>query len=167
MPEFIIHPFAPVYRHDSRVLILGTMPSPASRRQAFYYGHPRNRFWPVLAAVFGTPSPQSVAEKTAFVYERGLALWDVLASCRIEGAADHTIRGGQVNDFSRIIGESRIRTIVCTGKKAWTLYQKEGKQKTGLDAVPLPSTSPANCAASFDELTAAYRYLKELLDDKD
>jgi hypoxanthine-DNA glycosylase len=166
MTAFLVHPFAPVYRNDSRVLILGTMPSPASRRAAFYYGHPRNRFWKVLAAVFDAPVPESVEEKTGFVYERGLALWDVLASCHIEGAVDQTIRGGTVNDFSRIIRESRIHTVVCAGKKAWTLYQKEAKQKTGLDAVPLPSTSPANCAVSFGELCAAYRYVKDILDER-
>jgi hypoxanthine-DNA glycosylase len=164
MAALCVHPFAPVYRHDSRVLILGTMPSPASRRTAFYYGHPRNRFWPVLAAVFGAPLPESIEEKTCFVYARGLALWDVLASCHIEGAADHTIRAARVNDFSRIIRESRIHTVVCTGKKAWDLYQKEVKQKTGLDAVALPSTSPANCARSFGELCAAYQYFNLLVD---
>ena len=153
----IQHPFEPVYNRDSRVLILGTMPSPVSRAEAFYYTHPRNRFWPVLAAVFNAPLPAGIAEKRALILDNGLALWDVLASCDIAGAADTSIRNAAPNDFMPLIQQSRISRVVCTGAKAHELYRKLCERETGIAAVRLPSTSPANQRVRFDELTAAYR----------
>jgi hypoxanthine-DNA glycosylase len=137
------------------------MPSPVSREQSFYYAHPRNRFWPVLAAVFREPLPRTKEERLQFALARHIALWDVLASCAIDGAADHTIKNPAANDFLPLLRAARITRIFTTGSKAFALYTKLCLPQTGLAAVPLPSTSPANQRISFDGLTDAYRIIKE------
>ena len=101
--EYVSHPFEPVFDKESRVLILGSIPSPKSRENGFYYGHPRNRFWPVLARVLGEPEPRTVEEKRAMALRRHVALWDVLAGCEIHGADDASIRRPAANDMSRIL----------------------------------------------------------------
>jgi hypoxanthine-DNA glycosylase len=153
----VYHTFEPVYRHDSKVLVLGTMPSPASRKYNFYYSHPQNRFWRVLAAVFQTLVPESRDDKMKFVFSKKIALWDVLASCEITGASDCSIKMPTANDLSFILRKTNINSIFCTGKKAFVLYNKLCKKQTNIDALSLPSTSPANCRISFSDLTAIYR----------
>jgi hypoxanthine-DNA glycosylase len=151
------HPFPPLYDGDCTALVLGTMPSPVSRANVFYYGHPGNRFWPVLAAVFDAPPPETNAERTCLALRYHIALWDVLASCEIDGASDGSIRNPAANDFSTLLRETKIERIFTTGKKAFDLYRALCEEKTGIAAVPLPSTSPANQRFSFEALTAAYR----------
>jgi hypoxanthine-DNA glycosylase len=152
----IKHPFPPLYDGDCVCLVLGTMPSPVSRTNEFYYGHPRNRFWPVLAAVFDAPLPRSNADKACLALTRHIALWDVLASCEIDGAADDSIKNPAVNDFSVLLRDTKVRRIFTTGKKAFSLYKNLCEEKTGIAAVSLPSTSPANRRVSFEELVAVY-----------
>lgn len=159
--EKIVHPFAPIYDAHSRVLILGSMPSVASRQQAFYYAHPRNRFWPLMAALDDSLL-ETVEQRTAFLHRRHFALWDVIASCTIAGSSDASIRDVQVNDFQPLLAATEIKTIVTTGKTAGRLYQKYAQAETGIEALILPSTSPANAAMSLDQLVAAYRFLFEL-----
>jgi len=144
MTEHIVHPFEPVFNTECTMLVLGTIPSPVSREVRFYYGHPRNRFWQVLSAVFDEPVPFSVDDKTQLVLKHGIALWDVLASCDIKGAEDGSIKNPEPNDFTRILSETKITTIFTTGEKAYKLYNTLVKKKTGIEAVKLPSTSPAN-----------------------
>lgn len=157
----VTHPYAPVFTVASRVLILGTMPSPASRALQFYYAHPRNRFWPVLAAVLGQPVPVSIDEKITLLHTHRIALWDVLASCRIDNADDSTITEPVANDFTPIFETSDIQAVFTTGKKATYLYERYGN--SAYKPIYLPSTSPANCACSFASLVEAYgsicRYL--------
>ena len=119
--EKIVHPFAPIYDAHSRVLILGSMPSAASRQQAFYYAHPRNRFWPIMAALDGALL-ETVEQRTAFLHRRHFALWDVIASCTIAGSSDASNRDVQVNDFQPLLAATEIKTIVTTGKTAGRLY---------------------------------------------
>ena len=157
MAEFIEHTLAPVYDEESRILILGTMPSPRSRKDGFYYGHPRNRFWHVLAAVFEEPVPSDNAEKESFLLRHRLALWDVLRSCWIKGADDSSITDPIPNDISRILENSNIRAVFTTGQKAADLYKKYCFPQTGIAAVRLPSTSPANARLSCEDLVSAYR----------
>jgi len=142
--SLVCHSIDPVRDGSSTVLILGTMPSPASREAGFYYSHPQNRFWQVLSAVFDEPLPFTVEQKTRLVLSHGIALWDVLASCEIDGAEDSSIRKPVANDISSILEGSAIRTIYTTGEKADSLYRKLCRSKTGIDAIQLPSTSPAN-----------------------
>ena len=155
--EHIIHSIEPVFDAESRVLILGTMPSPKSREVQFYYGHPQNRFWQVLAAVLGEELPQSVPEKKAMLLRHRIALWDVLAECEITGASDSSFRNPVANDLSVILDHAPVQAVFTTGATAWKLYTRLQKPHTGIEAVRLPSTSPANCAVKMEALTEAYK----------
>lgn len=160
MEERVFHTLEPVWNERSRILILGSFPSPKSRQLGFYYGHPQNRFWKVLSEVFQKPCPQTNEEKKAFALEEGIALWDVLHSCMIRGADDSSIREPQENDLNRILSHAPIELIVTTGKKANELYSKYCKAAIGREAICLPSTSPANCAMSLERLVEAYQVLR-------
>ena len=151
----ITHPFAPVANEHSRILILGTMPSVQSREAGFYYAHPRNRFWPVLAACFEQSTPVTTEDKTRLLLANGAALWDVLASCEITGAADSSIRNPVCNDIAAFVNGKAIQKILCNGKKAYDIYNRFFN--IPLPVLPLPSTSPANAAWSAERLTAAWK----------
>ena len=165
----IDHPFAPVYDSKSRVLVLGTMPSPRSRTAGFYYMHGQNRFWPVIAALTGErlcytndEGSKAVDERRALVLPHGIALWDVLASCDIKGAADASIQKPVANDFSQLLASSHIERIYCTGQTAYKLYTKLCEEATHIRAVCLPSTSSANRGRwPLNALIAAYRCVLE------
>lgn len=152
----VTHEFDAFFDKDSRVLILGTIPSPKSREQGFYYGHPQNRFWKVLADVLGEEFPQTVEERKVFLKRNHIALWDVLESCEIKGASDVSIRNARPNDMNRILQTAEIRAIFATGAKAAQLYKKLCFPECGVEAVRLPSTSPANCGCSYEKLREAY-----------
>lgn len=155
---FVTHAFAPVYDRRSRWLVLGTMPSPQSVRHGFYYSHPQNRFWPLMAALFGELLPRTPEEKAALALRHGVALWDVLASCEIEGASDASIKHPVPNDFTRLLREAPIERIYATGKAAHGLFQRLVAPSLGREAIYLPSTSPANQALfPWEKLLAAWR----------
>lgn len=156
----IKHPFPPLYNENSRVLILGSFPSVKSREEMFFYGHPQNRFWRVLAAVLGCDVPQNIAEKREMLLSHGIALWDVLASCEIEGSADSTIKNAVPNDLSPIFAAAKIEKVFVNGKTAEKYYNKYLKEKLGREAVCLPSTSPANAAWSAERLVKAWSVIK-------
>lgn len=147
--------FEPVWDGNSRILILGTFPSPLSFAEGFYYGHPRNRFWPLLAGLLGEPTPRTVAQKRALLLGRGVALWDVLETCDITGAADSTIRNPVPNDIGALLQKAPVQQIFCNGAKAYQLFQKF-QGDCPLPACKLPSTSPANAAFSLERLLAAW-----------
>lgn len=160
----IVHPFAPIYDSRSKILILGTIPSPKSREAYFYYGHPQNNFWRVLAAVLNTSVPCSIQEKKALLLDNKIALWDVLHSCDISGADDGSIKNPVPNDFSEVLRGSQISAVFANGTKAAKLYMDSCYKKTGLRAVCLPSTSPANRRYyNFDKLVSEYMVIKEFL----
>lgn len=158
-PRHVTHPLDPVFNERSRVLILGTMPSPKSRETGFYYNHPQNRFWRVIATLLDKPVPASNDEKKALVLAHGIALWDVLAECTIEGASDGTIAECVPNDIAWLLGQAPIEAIFCTGAKATELYQKYCEPATGRACTRLPSTSPANASVSLAQLIEAYRQI--------
>lgn len=134
------------------------MPSPRSRAEGFYYAHPQNRFWRVIATIYGEGNPQTIEERTALLYTHGLALWDVLASCTIIGAADSTIRDPVPNDIPDLLCRFPNITRICTtGSTAAQLYHRLIEPQTGLAAITLPSPSAANARASFSQLLSAYR----------
>lgn len=150
------HPFGPLYDENSRVLILGSFPSVRSREQNFFYGHPQNRFWRVIAAVFEQPVPQTVEEKKLLILGNGLALWDSIASCEITGSSDASIRNVRANDVGVILNSCSIERIYCNGRKSHDMYQKYIEPETGREAVCLPSTSPANAKWTLEKLTGAW-----------
>ena len=183
LAEKITHPIPPVWNSESRILLLGTMPSPASRNAGFFYMHAQNRFWRVLPAVFGEKMTYTnqgfstakaamqeradlaaaIKERRDFLIRHHIALWDVLASCEIKGAADTSIRSATPNDFTKIFEQSKIRRVFCTGKTAFALWQKHCadtyEERFNLTSQCLPSTSPANAAWSLEKLIEAYSVL--------
>ena len=160
--QHIIHPFSPVYDDSSEILILGSLPSVKSRENAFYYGHPQNRFWRVLAEIYGMDVPNTAEEKTSFLLTNHIALWDVIQSCDIRGSSDSSIRNVVPTDLSRIIKVANIRHIYANGKTAAGLYQKYQRPLTGIEIVPLPSTSPANAVWTLERLCEAWGIIREV-----
>lgn len=163
MREIIVHPIKPLYNEKAKILILGSFPSQKSREQMFFYGHPQNRFWKVLAEVFGCEKPESVGEKKEFILSHKIALWDVIASCEIEGSADSTIKNVIPNDFSEILKKADINQIFVNGKTAEKYYNKYIKESIDRDAICLPSTSPANAAWNIEKLVAAWKIILKSL----
>ena len=157
----IRHPFGPLYSAESRVLILGSFPSVKSREQQFFYGHPQNRFWKVIAALYGEPVPASVEEKRTLILGHGLALWDSIESCEITGSSDASIRNARGNDLRVILDRCPIQRICCNGKTSWQLYEKLIRPQTGREALCLPSTSPANAQWTLQKLTEAWSVILE------
>lgn len=160
---YIEHTFGPFYKSDSRILILGTMPSPKSREEGFYYAHPQNRFWRIMAELFQEKTLENVQEKMAFLEKHKIALWDVLFSCEIQGADDSSIKNPKPNKINRILYEADIQAIFTTGKKAYDLYRKYCYPDTKREAISLPSTSPANCRMSYAELLEEYKIILQYL----
>ena len=152
MSKIITHPIDAVYDKNSQILILGSFPSVKSREYGFFYGHPQNRFWKVLARITNREVPQSIQEKKAFLLSHGIAVWDVIQQCEIEGSADSTIKNAVPTDLEAILNAAEIKQIFTNGKKADELYNKYQICKTGMASVCLPSTSPANAAWSYDRL---------------
>ena len=155
----ITHTFSPIYNKNSKILILGTMPSPKSREVGFYYTHPQNRFWKTISEVLNTTFPETIDDKINFLHKNEIAIWDVLASCDISGADDSSIKNAVVNDFTEIFDTADIKAVFTTGKKATDLFKKLCAKKYGFEPIYLPSTSPANCRMSQEELTEAYRVI--------
>ncbi|MBR3779765.1 MAG: DNA-deoxyinosine glycosylase [Clostridia bacterium] len=157
----IVHPIPPLFDENSKTLILGSFPSVKSRETAFFYGHAQNRFWSVLAVIYGVDKPETVEEKKKLVLENNLALWDVIASCEIVGSSDSSISDVTANDLSVIINNSKVKRIFVNGKTAEKYYNKYTYPKTGIKAVCLPSTSPANAAWKIEKLVEAWKKIKE------
>ncbi|MCI8284533.1 MAG: DNA-deoxyinosine glycosylase [Firmicutes bacterium] len=150
--EHVIHPWNPIFNENSKILILGSFPSPKSRLNGFYYGHPQNIFWDTIAKILNVPAPASDAKsKTEFLLKNKIAIWDTIGECDIKGAEDSSIRNPKPNDIKKIIDSSNIKAIFTTGKKSTELYNKLCFKTTGIECIYLPSTSPANRAQQKKE----------------
>ena len=161
----INHPFPPLYDKNSKILILGSFPSVKSREQLFFYGHPQNRFWKVISAVFGCDEPVTIEEKKKFLSENHIALWDVIGSCEITGSSDSSIKNVVVNDLSEILREADIKQIFVNGKTAEKYFKKYTVPQIKRNALCLPSTSPANAAWSVQRLVEKWSIIKNVLAD--
>lgn len=157
----IRHTFEPVFDHKSEILILGTFPSVKSRENAFFYGHPQNRFWKVLALVTKDEIPQTIPEKKNFLLRHRIAIWDVIAQCDIIGSSDSSIRNVVPADLSVILKEAPVRKIYANGGKAYELYYKYAFPVTGRECEKLPSTSPANAAFGLERLVSCWQGITE------
>ena len=157
----IIHPIPPLYDENSRVLILGSFPSVKSREAMFFYGHPQNRFWKLMALLFDADVPSTVEEKKRLVLSHGIAMWDTIHSCTITGSSDSSIKDVVPNDLSVILNNSRVKRIFCNGAASHRLYQKYIYPINNIPAQKLPSTSPANAAWSLDRLAEAWKIICE------
>lgn len=159
MEQTIIHPFPPIYNSESRILILGSFPSTASRAREFYYGHPRNRFWPLLAALLNEPEPYTIEEKKQLLLNHRIALYDAISSCAVDNSADASIHAVVPADLSGIFQTAAIQAVFANGNKAHEVCTKQ----IGIPAVKLPSTSPANARFRFDDLLAAWKAIRTYL----
>lgn len=159
--QHIRHEFDPVYDRNSEILILGTLPSVKSREQRFYYGHKQNRFWKVIAALYGEAVPVTIEEKKKILLRHHIALFDVIAECDIAGSSDSTIRNVVPTDLSVILKQAPVRKIFANGNKAYDLYMKYSYEKTGMEACRLPSTSPANAAYQMERLLQSWKVILE------
>ena len=156
------HTFEPIYNQESKILILGSIPSVKSREQHFYYGHHQNRFWKVLEEIYQIPKFHTIDDKKQFLLEHKIALWDVIKSCEITGSSDLSIKNVIPNNIYSLIQKTNIQKIYTTGKKAYQLYQKYCFPKTKIEAIYLPSTSPANNANyTFIQLIEMYQVIKK------
>ncbi len=161
--EKVKHEFAPVYDADSRILILGSFPSVKSREQQFFYGHPQNRFWKVIAGLTGHPLPVTIEEKKALLLKNRIAIWDVIAECEIIGSSDSSIRSVVPADLQQILERAQIRQIYANGATAKKLFEKFQKKSCGRSIIGLPSTSPANASFSLERLLEAWSCILEEL----
>lgn len=150
--EHIEHPFAPIYSSTSKIMILGSLPSVKSREQQFFYGHPQNRFWRVIAALMEEEPPTTIEEKRTLLLEHNIAIWDTIYSCDIKGSSDASIKNVTPTDLTKILEESNIKQIYCNGKTSGKYFERYQKTQTGIEAIVLPSTSPANAAYSLERL---------------
>ena len=157
----VLHNIEPVYDENSRILILGSFPSVKSREAEFFYGNPQNRFWRVTAGVFGCEVPHTTDEKKKFLLEHHIALWDVIGKCEISGSSDSSIKNAVPNDISRILNTAKIQQIFLNGKTAEKFYEKYILPEIGIEAVCLPSTSPANASKKIDTLTADWQIIAQ------
>lgn len=157
------HPIPPFWDSQSKILILGSFPSVKSRECGFFYGHPRNRFWKVCAAVLEKNAPETIDDKKQFLCTNHIALWDVIAACEINGSSDASIKNASANDISPILTDADIAQIFVNGRTAETLYNKHILPVCGRTAITLPSTSPANAAWSPERLQEAWSILRHYL----
>ena len=158
--ETVIHPIPPVFDDESRILILGSFPSVRSREEMFFYGHPQNRFWKTLAAVFEDEIPLTVEEKRTFLHRHRIALWDVIKSCEIAGSSDSSIKNVVPNDISRILSSCQIERIYTNGRMADLYYRKFVYPIIKRETICLPSTSPANARMTLKELIQSWRIVR-------
>lgn len=158
----VMHNLDPVYDENSKVLILGSIPSVKSREEGFYYAHPQNRFWKTLEKVYEEEIGNTIEERKTFVLKHNIALFDVIKSCDINSSSDSSIKNIVPNNISKILKETKIEAIFTTGKKAYDLYNKYIFPKTKVSAIYLPSTSPANCPKGIEEkLYDAYKEIRK------
>ena len=155
----VTHEFGPYINKDSKILILGSIPSVKSREYGFYYMHPQNRFWKIMSDLFEEEMPNTILDKKKFLKKHYIALWDVLDSCEIKGSSDVSIKNHKVNDIKEIINSTDVRKIFVTGKKALELYNKYCYDDVLIEAIYLPSTSGANCAISYENLRKKYEII--------
>lgn len=159
MNNKINHSFNPIFNEESRILILGSFPSVLSRKNNFYYGHPRNRFWKVLCGLTGAASVSSIEEKINLLLQNNIALWDVIQSCTITGSSDSSIKDVVPVELVPILGQTKIKRIFTNGTTAFQLYKKHCYPETGIEAIKLPSTSPANAAWSLEKLQEHWKQI--------
>lgn len=153
----MIHTFDPVYNKQSQILILGTFPSVKSREGNFYYHHPRNRFWQVIASIVGVDPPETIEEKKNILLQNNIAIWDVIYSCDIKGSDDSTIQNVVPNDIAWLLNNANIQSIYANGGKAYELYYRFCYENTKREIVKLPSTSPANATYSLEKLVECWK----------
>ena len=152
----VYHNIPPVFDKHSEILILGSFPSVKSREVQFFYGHSQNRFWKVIATIYDYPVPSDIPSKKKLLLDNRIALWDVIGSCEINGSSDSSIRNAVPNDIAALVEKTGISRIFANGATSYNMYNRFCRDSVGIDAVKLPSTSPANAAYSLDRLVSEW-----------
>ena len=150
---YVTHNLKPIYNKESKILILGSMPSTRSRELGFYYAHPQNRFWQIIEILFKIKL-ENKEEKIKFLLKNNIALWELFKSCEISASSDNSIKNYEINDINNIIKNSNIKTIFCTGKTAFNTLSKNFK--TNIPIFYLPSPSSANASKKLETLVTEY-----------
>ena len=153
----VYHNIPPVFDKHSEILILGSFPSVKSREMQFFYGHSQNRFWKVIATIYDYPVPSDIPSKKKLLLDNRIALWDVIGSCEINGSSDSSIRNAVPNDIAALVEKTGISRIFANGATSYNMYNRFCRDSVGIDAVKLPSTSPANAAYSLDRLVSEWK----------
>lgn len=161
--QTIVHPLEPVYNKNSKILILGSFPSIKTREYGFFYGHPQNRFWPLMEELFKIEIKDDIGEKRKFLFDHEIGLYDAIYQCEIIGSADSTIRNAVPTNLKEIIRNSNINKVFCNGTASFNTYKKYQEELTGLPAIKLPSTSPANARYRLGDLLAKWEVILEYL----
>lgn len=161
--EKAVHNIKPLWNENSKILILGSFPSVKSREVQFFYAYKYNRFWKVISSLLDCPEPDSIEEKRSLILNNNIALWDVIKSCDISGSSDSSISNVVVNDISKITNSADIKAVFTNGSKSNNLYKKYLRDKTGIDAIMLPSTSPANASYSLEKLIGKWQVILKYL----
>lgn len=165
--DLVYHEFQPVYDENSKILILGSIPSVKSRELGFYYMHPQNRFWKIIAHLFDESVPDTIQGRKNMLLTHNIALWDVLKSCNIKGSADSTIKHAQTNNIAELIEKTKIKKVFLNGKTAFKYYDSFSNSKTLCEYYCLPSTSSANAACSFSELVTQWQCVRQTVRSSD
>ena len=155
--------FPPIALPHARVLILGSMPGMASLAAGQYYAHPRNAFWPIMAALLGFDPAMPYVERTRALVAGGIALWDALQSCVRPGSLDSAIDQSTMiaNDFAGLFARCpHIDHVYFNGaaaERCFRLGVLPALAGFDLPCTRLPSTSPAHAGRSFEQKLAAWR----------
>lgn len=150
----------PFINKDANTLILGSLPSVASRKYGFFYAHPQNRFFKILSMVFKEEEPKTIEERKDFLTRNKIGLYDVIFACDIYGSSDASIENVEPIDLKNLLIQyPNIKQIFTTGKKAKELYDKYLLPQVGVEAISLPSSSAANASMSLEKLVEAYKII--------
>lgn len=161
-----IYSFEPICDENSKVLILGTMPSPASLKAGMYYSHPQNAFWRILTDLTGDETGTANQSRREFLLRHGIALWDTLKMCEREGALDSSIKSEEPNDVADLIKRCpRVKAVFLNGGAALRYYKKYHAKNIAMPFFALPSTSPANARGGYKAKLQGWAGLKEFLED--
>ena len=153
----MIYSFQPIADRKSRILVLGTMPSPASLAAGMYYSHPQNKFWRIMGDLFHEFPGNTPSEKTEFLLQHRIALWDTLQCCDREGSLDSNIKNLIPNNIRRMKSSCpELAAVFLNGTAAYRYYVKFHSSEIGLPFFRLPSTSPANCREGYSEKLKAW-----------
>lgn len=161
--QTIVHPLQPLYKEDSKILILGSFPSVKTREYGFFYGHPQNRFWQLMEKIFNENLSTEIDERRSFLIGHKIAVYDSIFQCDIIGSSDSSIKNVIPSDLSIVFKNANIKQVFCNGGTSYKYYKKYHAKKTGIDGIQLPSTSPANARYSLDDLIREWRLILDYL----
>lgn len=161
--QTIVHPLEPLYNEDSKILILGSFPSVKTREYGFFYGHPQNRFWPLMERLFQEELSLDIAERRDFLLKHKIAMFDSIYQCDIIGSSDASIKNVVPSNLSEVFSTAEIKQVFCNGATSYKYYREYHARKSGIHGIKLPSTSPANARYRLDDLEKEWKQIIPML----